>query len=321
MEAHLLGYKCGKQSGDNIFAIHNLLLAILTDYVAGQALVTVEKNILDFISKLEAHGFKIFFKHPILLLSQVAVLKQGMCMSGVKHVKNQPSEIEILADASLGPSVLAYGKLHLITRAFLFRQIDDVVRHFDTYEAVSDSNHQLNPHFLMGYFFEGLASFLLARQASDEVESAKWIERGQSVLTKMRCWNEHSSWNWENKMLLLEAEMLYTTGEFDRAGPLFDSAMRSAREYKFIHEEAIASELAGTFCYERGLRQKSYACLLHSVACYDKWGANAVARRVEAIIHESFRHDGDELDNTKASLLDFLVAPTQGSQMKRQGGC
>ena len=57
MEAHLLGYKCGKQSGDNIFAIHNLLLAILTDYVAGQALVTVEKNILDFISKLEAHGF------------------------------------------------------------------------------------------------------------------------------------------------------------------------------------------------------------------------------------------------------------------------
>ena len=165
MEAHLLGYKCGKQSGDNIFAIHNLLLAILTDYVAGQAL-------LDFISKLEAHGFKIFFKHPILLLSQVAVLKQGMCMSGVKHVKNQPSEIEILADASLGPSVLAYGKLHLITRAFLFRQIDDVVRHFDTYEAVSDSNHQLNPHFLMGYFFEGLASFLLARQASNEVESA-----------------------------------------------------------------------------------------------------------------------------------------------------
>ncbi|KAL3760370.1 hypothetical protein ACHAWU_000345 [Discostella pseudostelligera] len=69
VEAHLLGHKSGQQSGDNIFAIHNLLLAILTDYVTGQSLVAIEKNILDFISKLEAQGLRIFFKHPILLLA------------------------------------------------------------------------------------------------------------------------------------------------------------------------------------------------------------------------------------------------------------
>jgi hypothetical protein len=320
VEAHLLGYKSGKQSGDYIFAILNLQLATLTDYVAGQILETVEKNILDFISKLIAYGLRIFFKHPILLLSQVMVLKEGMSMSGVTHVENQPSEVEILADASLGPSVLAYGKLHLLTRAFLFRQMEDVSRHLNTYEAVSDSNHPLNPHFLMGYFFEGLASFQLARQTSDD-ESAKWIERGHSVLAKMRCWSEHSRWNWENKMLLLEAENMHTKGEFDIAGSLYDSAIRSAREHKFVHEEAIACELAGIFFYEIGFHHKSYLCLLHSVDCYEKWGAHAVARRIEAQIGDDFSHDIELVSNAGAdTLLEYLLEPIQGCQKKRQGG-
>ena len=51
----------------------------------------------------------------------------------------------------------------------------------------------------------------------------------------------------EQNVMLLEAESMFTNGDFDRAGPLYDSAIRSAREHKFIHEEAIASELAGTF--------------------------------------------------------------------------
>jgi hypothetical protein len=314
VEAHLLGHKSGQQSGDNIFAIHNLLLAILTDYVTGQSLVAIEKNILDFISKLEAQGLRIFFKHPILLLSQVMVLRQGMSMSGVTHVKNQPNEVEILADASLGPSVLAYGKLHQLTRAFLLRQMDGVSCHFNTLEAVS--NHQLNPHNLMSYFFEGLASFQLARQTSDD-ESAKWIERGQSVLAKMRSWSEHSSWNWANKVLLLEAESRFTSGDFDNAGPLYDSSIRSAHEHKFIHEEAIASQLAGMFYYEIGFHQKSYSCLLHSVDCYEIWGAHAVARSVEALMGEEF---GDDIELVSGEDTSLEYISILGSQKKRRGG-
>ena len=299
IETFLLGHKAGQQSGDVKSAFHNLSHAISTKYYAGGRLAIVHQDHLDFMSKLQSEGVLIFNKVPVLMLSQINVLKEGMHMSGVSPADNMQSEEEILSAEPHGSYFFIYGVIHRLTRSFLFRQFDDPQR-IDFSGPVAESNHQLSSHFVMGYFFEGLASFQLARQASTD-ESAKWterLERGQSVLAKMKCWSEHSLWNCENKMLLLEAESLFTNGDFDRAGPLYDSAIRSAREHKFIHEEAIASELAGNFYYQRRLHQKSYSCLVHSVDCYKKWGAYAVAKRVETVISGYFGNDIDQLESS-----------------------
>jgi hypothetical protein len=318
VEAHMRGHKAGQQSGDIVFTFKNLALAIIVDYFAGQNLDMVLSYVIDFLSKLEIYGLQMFSKNPTLLLSQVMVLKEGLSMSSVAHVENMPSEEKILSDARSGPSVFAHGKLHHLTRAFLFRQMDDVSRqHFNTFQIEAESFNQLNPNFLFGYFFEGLASFQFARQSSDE-ESAKWIEKGQLVLGKILSRKEHSQWNWENKVLLLEAENMYTKGYVDRAGPLYDDAIRSAREHKFIHEEAIASELAGIFYYEKGFRQKSYSYLFHSVKSYEKWGAHAVARRVETDMRGYFGTDIDQLKSSADTSLGDILAPCQGYEKKRQ---
>jgi hypothetical protein len=318
VEGHLLGYKVGQQSGDVHYSISNAHAILHTDYVAGQSFDVVQKNILDFMSKLEIHGLKLFNKYPILLLSQIMVLKEGLHMAGVAHVERFPTEDGILTEGT-GPFFLVLGKVFHLSRAFLFRKMDEASRNIDISEAFAESYHQLNPHFLFGFLFEGLLSFLLARQSSDRIESANWIERGQSVLAKMRCLSDHSLWNWENKTLLLEAECMHTKGEFDRAGSFYDNAIRSAHEHKFIHEEAIASELAGIFYYERGIRQKSYTCLVHSVECYAKWGAHAVARRVETVIGEYFGTVNDQVVSSADISLENLIPKSQRSRKKRGG--
>jgi len=136
----------------------------------------------------------------------------------------------------------------------------------------------------------------------------------------MQCWSEHSSWNWENKLLLLEAESVHAKGEFDRAGSFYDNAIRSAREHKFVHEEAIASELAGSFYFERGFRQKSHTCLVHSVECYEKWGAHAVARRVETVIREYFGTDVNQPVSSGGddTSLEHVLSSSQGYEKRRQ---
>ena len=121
-------------------------------------------------------------------------------------------------------------------------------------------------------------------------------------------------------MLLLEAESMLTMGDIDKAEPLYDSAIRSAHDHKFIHEEAIASELAGMFYYERGLRHKSYSCLLHSVDCYEKWGAHAVVRRVKNFIGGIFSPNIDQLIFNADTSLGHLSASHQEYQKKRPGG-
>ncbi len=308
-EAFLFGYKAGQQSGDCVYAFNNLLLAMYTNYFAGQQLDVVEKNVMGLLSKLQSHGVEIFYENAMLLLAEITVLKGGL------HVYN----ITSIADASSGSSSSLYVRVHRLARAIFFRQVDGVS--IDSYisGAVIESSHQLGAHLMMGHLFEGLASFLLARQSIDTIESAKWIERGRSLLTTMQTRSEYSFWNWGNKVLLLEAENMFTHGDFDRAEPLYDDAIRSARDHKFIHEEAVASELAGIFYYERGLHQKSYSYLAHSVNTYEKWGAHAVARRVETDIQKYFGTDVDQLGSSVNTSLDYIFATSQSSQRKRQG--
>lgn len=319
VECHMIGYKVGQQSGDLVVALKNMMLAIVTTYFAGQNLDSVALNVRDFIIKIGDQ--KIFLPNAVLLLSQTVVLQDGP--DAVHSDANLPSEKMLLADPKCGPSLLACGKvLHLI-RAFLFRQMFDATLHIGISEIVAESSHLVKVDFAIGYFFEGLSSFQLERLN----KSGKWIERGHSALERIRCWSGHSSWNWENKLLLLEAEEKYTEGDIDFAVPLYDRAIRSAHEHKFIHEEAISSELAGAFYHERGLHHMSYPYFMHSIECFKQWGAHAVAQRVEAFVQQNFRNiiDVDQQLSVGSSIntsLDYLFSSSQGAKKRSQGeGC
>ena len=287
--AHLLGQKCGQQSGDLLYANLNWYMSIITSYVAGQSIVTVQENCQDFISKMQRPQFTPR-GGAILLHSQCLVLKEGVAVLDAEAVDNIPTERDFLISAEFGKHkvlVLTY-KIHQLVRAFLFRQLDDFL--LDTvniWDTMSEEKHHLRPLPLLGIFFEGLVCFQLARQSNDD-ERSKWIKKGEMVLEKIQILSQHSSWNWENKMLLLEAEKMHTLGGFDSAASFYERSIRSAREHKFIHEEAIASELAGLFFLERGLREKSLHLFLHSIWSYKTWGALAVAKRVETFIVGKF---------------------------------
>ena len=59
------------------------------------------------------------------------------------------------------------------------------------------------------------------RRTKDHDASSIWMAKGEFLLKKMKCWNEYCSWNFENKMLLLEAEWSSITGDFDQAESLY----------------------------------------------------------------------------------------------------
>jgi hypothetical protein len=323
--------------------LKNVLLAITTGYVAGQNLDVLQKNILDFVRTLQRHGVKLFMKLTMLLLSQIMVLKDGLHMSRTSHLEDEPTEVEILADASSAQKVHVYGKVHRLTRAILFRQMEDgASMQINISHAVAESYHQLDPVILLGYFFEGLASFLFVRRSMmssscvDGNETSSMMERGLSVLKRMQCWSEHSCWNWEDKRLLLEAEHMYTLGEYDQASSLYDSAIRSAHDHKFLHGEAIASELTGIFYHERGLHSESYPYFVHSVTSYKEWGAHAISERVEILLRDAvftnaatvantggtvdiLRHDqlSTITDSRTRTPLGHLFSSSQGGKKKR----
>ena len=272
------------------------MLSIITSFLAGVSLDKVKANSEDFVVIMESQKNRALIGYAILLHHQPRVLKEGLIALDLdaKTPGNIPTEKEALERFS-DPAFLSSYKIHQLVRSYLFHRLDelqslDIVHISDDIER---NKHQLCPLFLFGIFFEGLASFLLARQTTRDSERLRWIEKGENVLTKVRSWSEHSSWNWEDKMVLLEAEKMYTVmGNFDQAASLYERAIRLAHEHKFINDEAIACELAGIFFCEQGIHDmKAEALLLHSVRCYKTWGALAVARRVETYIANKYGND------------------------------
>jgi len=222
---------------------------------------------------------------PIILHSQVIALQQGL-----HTIESGPTKAETLAINKTNIIVHVDSKIHRLVRSFLFRQSDGnyLLDELNISGTIAEMKMQPRPLLYMGIFYEGLTCFLCSIGITDPTKSKSLIERGQSVLTRIRSLAEHSSWNWENKVLLLEAMKMHTMGNLDAAGPLYTSSIRSAREHKFIHEEAVASELAGEYMYEQGNHSDAYALFMHSIKCFKEWGANAVAERVETSVQTKF---------------------------------
>lgn len=92
-----------------------------------------------------------------------------------------------------------------------------------------------------------------------------------------------SEWNFQNKLSLLEAELLSVQRKKE-AETNYKNAIRRAQTSKFTHEEALACELAGKH-YERNMN-KDTARNLYAQAerCYRDWGCGKKADQMCAMI-------------------------------------
>ena len=156
-------------------------------------------------------------------------------------------------------------------------------------------------------------SLQLLRQTG-RVEHSKKGDAARSFFHRL---SRQSKQNFESKYLILEAEIMHNAGRDAEALQLYEDAMRSAREHKLIHESAIISELSGMFYYEIGLEEKACSLLKHSVDCYKKWGALAVANRVETSIRQLFGSDVYQLQQANYKIIS-ANDPHESSTKKRR---
>ena len=120
-----------------------------------------------------------------------------------------------------------------------------------------------------------------------------------------------------NKVFLLEAEQQRAQGEGDKAAASYEAAIHSAKEHRFVHEEAMSCELAALFYLERGLQSKAYGLFSRSKACYERWGAHAVARRVDDDMRDKLGPRLVEQYEAEAVVPEAVFAPKEDSK-KRQ---
>ena len=100
---------------------------------------------------------------------------------------------------------------------------------------------------------------------------------------QLEVWAEHCPENFENRAALVGAEIARIEGRDLDAMRLYEQAIRSAHANGFVHNEALAYEVAARFYAARGFDKIAHAYLREARYCYLRWGADGKVRQLDQL--------------------------------------
>jgi PAS domain S-box-containing protein len=100
---------------------------------------------------------------------------------------------------------------------------------------------------------------------------------------QLEVWAEHSPETFENRAAIAGAEIARIEGRTLDAQELYEKAAQSARAHGFVHNEAVANELAGRFYAARGFERIATTYLRNARYCYLRWGADGKVRQLDQL--------------------------------------
>jgi PAS domain S-box-containing protein len=96
-------------------------------------------------------------------------------------------------------------------------------------------------------------------------------------------WAKNCPENFANRAALVDAEIARIEGRALDAMDLYEQAIRSARANGFLHNEALANELAARFYAARGFDQIADGYLRRARSGYLAWGADGKVRQLDEV--------------------------------------
>jgi PAS domain S-box-containing protein len=133
------------------------------------------------------------------------------------------------------------------------------------------------------YVFYGALSLAAVCDTSAADQCEQHIAGLAAHHRQLEIWTENCPENFENRAALVGAEIARIEGRDLDAERLYEEAIRSARANGFVHNEAIAYEVAARFYAGRGFEEFARVYLQKARNCYQRWGADGKVRQLEQL--------------------------------------
>ena len=150
--------------------------------------------------------------------------------------------------------------------------------------------------------YQSLALLALCNQGSEgeKEEILTRVHDHQDTLEKLA---RSAPPNYLHKYHLVEAErMRVLNGEHDTIMHHYDQAIALARESEFIHEEALANELAARYLLNQGQNDPARAYLRSTMEKYEAWGAKRKVAHLKSRYPGLIADDRAETASPSANL-------------------
>ena len=203
-----------------------------------------------------------------------------MCRETAKILMNKSEADEKVTERALKnsiPSETLY--FHRVIQSYWIGHSERCHHYAEKLLQTSDGRH----HKTIIMFYRGLNAFQMMKRSN----ASKHKITARNALDAMKSAATHSKWNYRNKFLLLEAETLSFGGKQEEARSAYAAAITASRSSRFVHEQALACELAGFHYKKLGNNEKACDFFNHAKKLYTEWGstmkADSVSRQTDLL--------------------------------------
>ncbi|KAL3817372.1 hypothetical protein ACHAXA_005007 [Cyclostephanos tholiformis] len=259
------GFDASMSRGETGIALFNSMQHIRTALIAGERLPSLFERVAYYLELTNTyHNETAKFSLGIHRGTINALIDGSTILAA--DVPTSVDDVQVLTGLYFHRATQAYWQGYNERCQYFIQKFATLVT-FDT----------IREHFMT--FIEGMNSVQLLRLVSNGSKNRS--VRSQAAIWKtisnavniLKAAASHSSWNFQNKVHLLEAEMFSLQNKISEACTSYVAAISSASSSGFIHEQGLACELAG-FHYKRVNDFRSALTYFdRAKQCYTEWGS------------------------------------------------
>ncbi|CBN54895.1 MULTISPECIES: trifunctional serine/threonine-protein kinase/ATP-binding protein/sensor histidine kinase [Kamptonema] len=280
LEPLLSVYSSGMETGDLEWAAFGLMMYSYFAYFTGKELTVLEREMATYrdaahqIKQQTALNYIETYRQATLNLlgksENPSLLKGEACDEEIKLLLHQQ------ANDKTGVAYIYWNKFLL---SYWFENYSEAIEHSTIAEKYLDVLLGL-PLVPVFHFYDSLV-WLAVYSDTPQSEQQGILDRVQANQEKMDKWAHHAPMNYLHKFYLVEAEWYRVLGEKVEAMEMYDKAISLAKENKYIHEEALAYELAAKFYLSWGKETIAQVYMQNAHYSYQLWGAIAKVEDLE----------------------------------------
>jgi PAS domain S-box-containing protein len=149
--------------------------------------------------------------------------------------------------------------------------------------------------------FYGALSHAASWDSASPYQRQRHLEALTDHHRQLGIWAVNCPENFENRVALVGAEIARIKGRDVDAMRLYEQAIHSAHANGFVHNEALANELAARFYGARGFDKIAATYLRDARDCYLQWGADGKVSQLDEL-HPHLREGRPQPDPTSTIL-------------------
>jgi PAS domain S-box-containing protein len=274
-------FEAAYQNGDLTFGTYSLEQLVTNLLAVGDPLAEVQReaeNGLAFSQQTQFGLVVDLFSAQVQLVRMLRGLTTKFGCFNDTHFDELEFERHLASNPGLADAEFGYWALK-VQAQFLAGNYDSAVQASPTAQQLLWSAPSLlEPS---AFRFYSALSYAAAWDSSSPEQKQQFFDQVLAHQRQLEIWSENCPANFENRAALVGAEVARIEGRLLDAEGLYEKAIRSAHANGFIHNEAVAYEVAARFYAARGFHKFADAYMLEARYCYQRWGADGKVTQLD----------------------------------------